>query len=137
MIFKRRIKRIMHFTAVIPCISICLALTSGTGIVSAGFDDLLKDVLLETTRPQGTNAYVFSPGDAVITKTGYTVYYSGYELAGDVATLLFTVFEGAHSYLVKFPSPDTITIKDVTLSIISFDNTALRLTLVQKTSQTS
>ena len=98
----------------------------------AGFDDILKDVLLESTRPIGSEEYVFNPGDPIIKKQEYSVYYSGFETVQSVNTLLLTVFESDRSYLVKFPSPDVIQIKDVRLKIISFNNVALRLQLMQE-----
>jgi len=100
--------------------------------IYAGFDDILKDVLLESTQPIGSEEYVFNPGDPIIKKEAYTVYYSGFETIQGVHILLFTVFEGNRSYLVKFPSPDIIKIKDVQLKIIAFNNVALKLKLVQE-----
>jgi len=106
----------------------------------AGFDDILKDVFLETPPPVGSHDYVFHPGEQIIEKRLYSVYYSGYEGSPTSPTLLFTVFEGNKSYLVKFPSPDIIHIKDVRMQVRSFDNTEIRIPLIRaqpaKTGQT-
>ena len=38
-----------------------------------GFDDILKDVLLESTQPIGSEEYVFNPGDTVISGSFQTL----------------------------------------------------------------
>jgi len=121
------------------CLSlvICIGMffVGNANCVYAGFDDVLKEVLMETSqtsRPVGSTEYTFSPGDEVIRKQGYTVNYSGYERDQAGAVLLFTVFELDKSYLLKFPSPDVIQIKDVKLKIVSFDNLSLRIQLVRE-----
>ncbi len=98
--------------------------------VYAGFDDILKEVFLETSRPIGTQEYVFSPGDEVIKKVSYSAHYSGIEVSQNIYTLLFTVFEGEKKYVIKFPNPDVIQIKDVKIKVISYDNTSLRIQLI-------
>ncbi|MBU1863386.1 MAG: hypothetical protein KKH94_06985 [Candidatus Omnitrophica bacterium] len=107
-------------------------LNIGSLDVFAGFDDILKEALLETKRPIGSDEYIFSPGDEVIKKTAYSVYYSGYVSQQGVDTLLFAIFEGDKSYTVQFPSPDVIQIKDVKIKIVSYDNLSLRIQLVRE-----
>lgn len=99
----------------------------------AGFDDILKEVLLEDggQRPIGSNEYIFNPGDAVIQKTNYIVYYAGYEVSSQVRILRFILTEGDRELLLTFPSPDIIQIRDVRLKVISFDNTNLRLQVLR------
>ncbi|MCK5346644.1 MAG: hypothetical protein KAR20_24710 [Candidatus Heimdallarchaeota archaeon] len=109
---------------------LCLSVGFVYQEANAGFDDILKEVFLENRSPIGSNEYEFHPGDVVVEKTAYVVYYTGYELVGDVRAIRFNVFEAERSYPLLFPSPDVIQIKDVKLQIISFDNVSLRLRLV-------
>jgi len=120
----RRLKRIVIAVSIL-----CIIIPVPT---FAGFDDILKEVLIDSTRPIGANEYVFSPGDQIIQKSSYLVYYSGYEIDQGVKTIIFTIFEDSKSFIVKYPSPDVIKIKDVKMKILSIDNTALRIQLLQQ-----
>jgi len=99
-----------------------------SSVVLAGFDDLLREVLIETgNQAIGTDDYVFSPGDVVIKKDEYQIYYSGSEFSGNSKVLLLTLLTSRGGILLKYPNPGTINVKSYQLQVISFDNNSLRV----------
>ena len=99
----------------------------------ANFEDFLKDVLVETqSQVIGTDEYSFAPGDAIIKKETYVVYYSGTEMQSGSRALLLTLFNNQGSILLKYPNPDIIQVKSFRLRVLGFDNALLRIKVLEK-----
>lgn len=100
----------------------------------AGFDDFLKEVLVETTTSSqtiGSNEYIFSPGDVVIKKDTYAVYYAGSELTGTTRMLRLVMMTSQGSILLTYPNPTQIRVKDYRFNVINFDNMSLKVKMLE------
>lgn len=113
---------------------LCFSLVFFTGASGAfaGFDDVLKDVLIESTRTIGNEEYVFRPGDEIVSKQEYKVIYSGAEENGGVRTLLLSLLVGDNVFVLKYPSPDVIQVKDIALQVNAFSNTTLKVSVLRQ-----
>jgi len=108
---------------------LCLLCLQASPVFALG--DVFDGMAIKSTRPLSSGEFIFCPGDQVVQESNYSVYYSGFQTASAEDTLLFTVFEDDRNYQVFFSSPDIITIKDVTLRIISYDNTSLKIQFIR------
>jgi hypothetical protein len=120
----------MKVFILISCLVIMFPFVSSAG----GFDNLLKEVLVETTGQPlgGTNEYDFAPGDAVIQKDTYVVYYSGSEISAGVRTLLLTMVTAGDAIELKYPNPEEIRVKSFRLQVLQFDNSNLRVRIIER-----
>ncbi|MFC1809094.1 hypothetical protein ACFL3D_03125 [Candidatus Omnitrophota bacterium] len=102
-----------------------------SGTCYAGFDDFLKEVLVESgSQTIGANEYVFAPGDPVIQKDTYVVYYAGSEITGNIRILLLDMVTSQGVVTLKYPNPEEIRIKDYRLNVLAFDNKSLRIRMI-------
>ncbi len=110
-------------------IFICGALFFGS-FAFAGLD-VLDGMSITSTRPPSSGEFFFCPGDQVVQEGNYTVFYSGFQTKNAEDTLFFTVVEDAYTFQVFFPTPDIITIKDVSMRILAYDNRSLKIQFIE------
>jgi hypothetical protein len=93
--------------------------------VKAGdVEDIFRGVLGGLAGPK---SFQFHPGDAIYSKTGEAVYYSGYEIQDGKKVLLLTLVKDNTAILLKYPQPDVIQIRNIKIKVLGFSNTILRL----------
>ncbi len=117
-----------HITALLLAL---LLLVGSTPIPAQAGDELgeVLGALFGTTGSSSSaNPYRFRPGDLIVERTDFAVYYAGWEPMGTHRILLLQMrLPNGTSYEVHYPDPGVITVRDLTLEILNFSNTELRM----------
>ena len=89
------------------------------------FDDILEGMLNAVSEP--TKQYIFRAGEKIYSRMDENLYYSGIEYQNGRKTLLLTLVENNTPILLKFPDPTVISVKEIKLEIVEFNNQYLKI----------
>lgn len=106
-----------------------------TVVYGGGFNDLLKDVLVTSTSNQAIGSsrdYTFAPGDPIIKKDTYVVYYAGYEVINSVKILRLSKVTSGGTFTITYPDPQEIRVQSYRFQVVDFNNISLRLRMLEQ-----